>query len=52
MTDLERFIIKSLVGLVRCTNPLTPTVADIIVEGEKLLKELKDSEVENDNRTV
>lgn len=44
MTDLERFIIKSLVGLARCTKPLTPTIADIIVEGEKLLK--KESEEE------
>ena len=44
MTEIEIFLIKSLVALARHTKPLTPTVADIIVEGEKLLK--KESEVE------
>lgn len=39
MTEIEKFIIKSLVALARCMKPLTPTFADIIVEGEKLLKE-------------
>ena len=44
MTKIERFIIKSLLTLARCTKPLTPDIADIIVEGEKLLKELKEIE--------
>lgn len=44
MTEIEKFIIKSLMALARCTKPLTPTIADIIVEGEKLLKELKENE--------
>ena len=44
MTETERFIIKSLLALAKCTKPLTPAVADIIEEGEKLLKELKESE--------
>ena len=45
MTEIERFIIKSLVALARCIKPLKPTVADIIVEGEKLLENTKESEV-------